>query len=58
VHPAVICVKWAVQHGQIPIPFSVRAAKYWSNLKAATTEPLTEEEMKEFCTALKSIATT
>jgi alcohol dehydrogenase (NADP+) len=22
VHPAVICVKWAVQKGQIPIPFS------------------------------------
>jgi len=47
VHPAVICVKWAVQRGQIPIPFSVHAAKYWSNLKAATTEPLTEEEMRE-----------
>ena len=27
VHPAVICVKWAVQRGQIPIPFSVRAAR-------------------------------
>ena len=23
VHPAVICVKWAAQRGQIPIPFSV-----------------------------------
>ena len=23
VHPAVVCVKWAVQRGQVPIPFSV-----------------------------------
>ena len=24
VHPAVVCVKWAVQRGQVPIPFSTR----------------------------------
>ncbi|RPI92791.1 MAG: aldo/keto reductase [Chloroflexi bacterium] len=47
VHPAVICVKWAVQRGQIPIPFSVRPNEYLSNLKSAVTEPLTEEEMQE-----------
>jgi alcohol dehydrogenase (NADP+) len=47
VHPAVVCVKWAVQRGQIPIPFSVHPNEYWSNLKAATTEPLTDEEMQE-----------
>ncbi|HET9911829.1 MAG TPA: aldo/keto reductase [Anaerolineales bacterium] len=46
VHPAVICVKWAVQRGQIPIPFSIRPNEYWSNLKAAVSEPLTEEEMQ------------
>jgi diketogulonate reductase-like aldo/keto reductase len=46
VHPAVACVKWAVQRGQIPIPFSVRPEQYWSNLKAATTGPLTDEEMQ------------
>src|SRR5665647_2596932 len=23
VHPAVVCVKWAVQRGQVPIPFSI-----------------------------------
>jgi diketogulonate reductase-like aldo/keto reductase len=46
-HPAVICVKWAVQRGQIPIPFSISPEQYWSNLKAATTEPLTDEEMQE-----------
>ncbi len=47
VHPAVVCVKWAVQRGQIPIPFSIYPNEYWSNLKSAVTEPLTEEEMQE-----------
>ena len=46
VHPAVVCIKWAAQRGQIPIPFSVRPEQYWSNLKAVTMEPLTEEEMR------------
>lgn len=46
VHPAVVCVKWAVQRGQIPIPFSVRRNEYLSNLQCTVTEPLTEEEMK------------
>jgi len=47
VHPAVVCVKWAVQRGQIPIPFSIRPQEYWSNLKAAVTEPLSNEEMQD-----------
>jgi alcohol dehydrogenase (NADP+) len=47
VHPAVICVKWAVQRGQIPIPFSVKRTQQLSNLQCTITEPLTEEEMKE-----------
>lgn len=47
VHPAVICLKWAAQHGQIPIPFSVKPLKYVSNLKCVTEDPLTAEEMAE-----------
>jgi alcohol dehydrogenase (NADP+) len=47
VHPAVVCIKWAVQRGQIPIPFSIYPQEYLSNLKAVTTDPLTNEEMKE-----------
>ena len=47
VHPAVICVKWAVQRGQIPIPFSIHPKEYQSNLKAAVVDPLTDEEMQE-----------
>ncbi len=47
VHPAVVCVKWAVQRGQVPIPFSIHRHEYLSNLKCAITDPLTDEEMKE-----------
>lgn len=46
VHPAVICLKWAVQRGQIPIPFSVKESQYIANLKSVTQDPLTSEEME------------
>jgi len=46
VHPAVICVKWAVQRGQIPIPFSIYRNEYLSNLKSTVQDPLTDEEME------------
>ncbi len=45
VHPAVICVKWAVQRGQTPIPFSVIRHEYESNIEAVVNDPLTDEEM-------------
>lgn len=45
VHPALVCLKWAVQRGQIPIPFSVKPAQYKSNLEAVISDPLTYEEM-------------
>ena len=43
VHPAVVCVKWAVQRGQAPIPFSVN--HYLQNLAGVVSEPLSDEEM-------------
>jgi len=46
VHPAVICIKWAAQNGQIPIPFSVKPEKFTMNLSCVTEDPLTAEEMK------------
>ena len=46
VHPAVICLKWAAQRGQVPIPFSVKEPQYISNLKCVTEDPLAEEEME------------
>ncbi|HTP07922.1 MAG TPA: aldo/keto reductase [Anaerolineae bacterium] len=46
IHPAVVCVKWGAQRGQVPIPFSVYRDQYLSNLKGVTSEPLTDDEMK------------
>jgi alcohol dehydrogenase (NADP+) len=46
IHPALVCIKWAVQRGQIPIPFSVKKSQYISNLKCITEDPLTGEEME------------
>ena len=51
VHPAGICLKWAVQRGQIPIPFSVHENEYVSNLRCTTEDPLTEAEMSKLKTA-------
>ena len=45
VHPAEVCLKWAVQRGQIPIPFSVNGAKLASNFRAVHEDPLTQGEM-------------
>jgi len=47
VHPAVVCLKWAVQRGQITIPFSVNPEKLFSNLKGITEGPLTDDEMNQ-----------
>jgi alcohol dehydrogenase (NADP+) len=47
VHPAVVCVKWAVQRGQVPIPFSTKRSHYLGNLEGVVSEPLTEAEMRE-----------
>lgn len=53
VHPAIICLKWAVQRGQIPIPFSIHENEYVSNLMSTITEPLTDEEMQKIATLEK-----
>jgi diketogulonate reductase-like aldo/keto reductase len=47
VHPALVCIKWAVQRGQIPIPFSLNRKKYQSNLEAIVKDPLSDSEMEE-----------
>lgn len=53
-HPAVVCLKWAAQRGQIPIPFSVKEPQYVSNLKCVTEDPLTPEEMEKIRKADKN----
>lgn len=47
VHPAVVCIKWAVQRGQVPIPFSTNRSHYLSNLEGVVSEPLTQDDMRE-----------
>jgi alcohol dehydrogenase (NADP+) len=47
VHPAVVCIKWAVQRGQIPIPFSVKRSQYLETLRAVVGEPLTDQDMQD-----------
>jgi alcohol dehydrogenase (NADP+) len=46
VHPAAVCIKWAVQRGQTPIPFSTKRRNYLSNLRAVVSAPLTDDDMK------------
>ena len=45
-HPAVVCIKWAIQRGQIPIPFSTNPKNLLSNLAAAVSKPLSPEDMR------------
>lgn len=45
-HPATLCVKWAAQRGQIPIPFSTNPRNMLANLKAVCGgDPLSASEM-------------
>ena len=54
IHPAVVALKWAVQRGQIPIPFSVKENEYVSNLRSTVEDPLTDEEMNTIATLEKN----
>ena len=45
IHPAVVCIKWAVQRGQTPIPFSIN--NYRANLAGVVSDPLSDEEMQQ-----------
>ncbi len=54
VHPAVICIKWAVQRGEIVIPFSLKEKNMLSNISSIIEDPLTEKEMNEIATINKN----
>jgi diketogulonate reductase-like aldo/keto reductase len=45
VHPAVVCLKWAVHRGQVPIPFSTKTRNLAANLAGVVGDPLTDAEM-------------
>ncbi len=47
IHPAAVCLKWAVQRGQIPIPFSTSRKNILGNLKAVSADPLSPAEMEK-----------
>ena len=44
-HPAAVCIQWAVQRGQVPIPFSVNSRNYAANLRATVEATLSPDEM-------------
>jgi diketogulonate reductase-like aldo/keto reductase len=41
-----VCIKWAAQRGQIPIPFSTNPGNILSNLKGVMGEPLSQQDMQ------------
>ena len=45
VHPAAVCLKWAVQRGHAAIPTSCKPKNILANLTAACSDPLTAKEM-------------
>ena len=47
IHPATLCVKWAVQRGQVSIPFSTKRKNYLANLKSIIEDPLSDSEMEQ-----------
>lgn len=53
IHPAAVCLKWAFQRGQVPIPFSVKPAQLAANLEALRSAPLTDDEMEQMKTVEK-----
>lgn len=44
VHPAAVCIAWAISEGHTPIPFSTSEQNLASNLAAATGAPLSPDE--------------
>jgi len=50
-HPAVVCLKWAIQRGGIPIPQSANPAHYLANLHGAVSAPLPESDMQAIAAA-------
>ena len=45
VHPATICLKWAIQRDTLPLAFSGKYRNYCDNLKGITEDMLSDEEM-------------
>jgi alcohol dehydrogenase (NADP+) len=54
IHPALVCLKWQIRRGSIPIPFSVHERNYAANLRAAVEDPLSPAEMAAIAGADKN----
>jgi diketogulonate reductase-like aldo/keto reductase len=46
ISPAAVAIKWAVQRGQTPIPFSTTRANYEGNLRCLSMPPLSDDDMR------------
>ena len=46
VHPAVVCLQWAIRCGAVTIPFAVKRHQLLANLQAAVENPLTDEDLR------------
>lgn len=53
IHPAAVCLKWAVQRGHAAIPMSVKPKNNEANLAAVCSDPLTADEMVALATVDK-----
>jgi len=53
IHPAVVALKWAIQRGEVVIPFSVHEKNYISNLQSTLEDPLSDEEIAVIATLEK-----
>lgn len=51
IHPAAVCLKWAVQRGQVAIPFSTKKQNQVANLQSILGPQLSPEEMAEIRSA-------
>lgn len=45
-HPAAICIQWAVRRGEVVIPMSTNPRNYLANLKSAASQLLTSADME------------
>jgi len=54
IHPATLCIKWAAQRGQVPIPFSSTPRNYLANIESLLSCQLSQEEMDEIATIDKN----
>ena len=49
VHPAVVCIMWAIQRGQTAIPFSTNPRNILANLRAAASPTAHRRDMRGDC---------